>query len=139
MKIIAIQIEGLRMNLAVFEKNESDVIDTTGKVKYLELDENHDSITTKIFMNVIHRHFDSIDATKIAIIKRNANAKGIHKPSPVSFKVEALIQLYEKQNVELISPLTIKAFFKKNTQPILNSNLKYQKDVFELANYLIHN
>jgi hypothetical protein len=139
MKVIAMQIEGLRMNIVVFEKKANGVTELTGKVKFLELNENHDSATTKSFMNVIHRHFDSISADKIAIVKRNANGKGMHKPSPISFKVEALIQLYEKQNVELISPLTIKAFLKKCQEPLVTSKLKYQKDIFELANYLMYN
>lgn len=139
MKVIAIQIEGSRMNIVILEKSGENIIDKTGTIKYFELAEDHESSNTKKFMNVIHRHFDSIDATKIGIIKRNANAKGVHKPSPISFKIEALIQLYDKQNVLIVPPQSISAYQKRNSSIIIKAPYKYQQEAYQLGYYLIYN
>jgi hypothetical protein len=58
-------------------------------------------------------------------------------PSPVSFKLEGIIQLYEKVEVEFVAPQTTKAFLKKNACPVLPFKKK-QQDAFDVAYYLLN-
>ena len=87
------------------------------------------------FQSTIHAFFNNINPQSIAIITRQT--KGRFASSPVSFKLEGLIQCYEKVNVEFISPKTLNAFYKKNSFSIPYDN-NYQENAARLANYLLN-
>lgn len=146
MKVIGIEIKGTRLNVVVLERQADGThLDITGKAKSFELENEHDAQSVRDFMNVLHRHFDSINPSTIGIIKRNANAveRTVGKvkfrpPSPISFKLEALIQLYPKKDVVLIASQTIKAYLKKNKELSVTPSFDYQERAFELSLYLLN-
>ncbi|OFY89249.1 MAG: hypothetical protein A2266_06510 [Bacteroidetes bacterium RIFOXYA12_FULL_40_10] len=47
------------------------------------------------------------------------------------------LRLYDKVNIEFISPQTLTAYYKKNTFPIAVQH-SYQESAAKLANYLIN-
>jgi hypothetical protein len=64
--------------------------------------------------------------------------KGRFKSAPLSFKIEGLIQCYEKLEIEFLPLITISTYFKKN-----NFNLQlehnYQEPAAKLAYFLFSN
>ena len=81
--------------------------------------------------------FDSIKADKIGVLARNAKAKGKMMPSPISFKLEGILQLYEKQDIEFVWPQSLSAYFKKHEMEG-EFEKKYQGDGFRVAYYLLN-
>jgi len=85
--------------------------------------------------DTIQNYFDSVKPEAIAIQTRQT--KGRFSAAPSSFKLEGLIQLYDKVDISFISPQTIAAFYKKNDLKIQCDN-KYQENALKLANYLLN-
>ena len=145
MKVIGIEIKGTRLNVVVLERQvDGSNVDITGKAKCFELENEHEPTSVRGFMNVLHRHFDSINPVTIGILKRNANAvernvngTKFRPPSPLSFKLEGLIQLYPKIDPVLVAPQTISAYLKKNTGLIIQPQYNYQQKPYELCLYLL--
>ncbi len=136
MKTIGIQIKSTSAILVVLEKNYNGIISQTSESAKFDIQDPNNSDQIKQFRDQINAAFDSIKPTKIGIMARNANAKGDRSPSPVSFKLEGIIQLYDKVNVEFVWPQTLAANFKKKPK-ISSAKLKYQEDAFDVAYYLI--
>jgi hypothetical protein len=91
------------------------------------------------FRDQVNSTFDLIAPTVIGIKMRNAKAKErgkVRPPSPISFKLEGIIQLYSKCNIDFVWPQTITAFKKKNGSFLASKN-KYQQDAFDIAYYLL--
>lgn len=137
MKAIGIQIKSSEAILVVLEKDEKgNIFQTTESSKYGISDPSKPN-QIKQFRDQINSAFDSIYPSRIGIVSRNANGKGQRAPSPISFKLEGIIQLYEKLEIEIIWPQTTIAYFKTNPK-VLKANNKYQEDAFDLAYYLIN-
>ena len=115
--------------------NQGAYINLTGKFKYLGIQEDQDNDEIRDFQSTIHTFFNNINPDAIAIIVRQT--KGRFASSPFSFKLEGLIQCYDKVNIEFVSPKTITAFYKKNPFTVLFDN-NYQEDAARLANYLLN-
>jgi hypothetical protein len=137
MKSIGIQIKTNEVILVVLKQNADGTLTQTDESTKFCLHNPDDAIQVKRFRDQINSAFDSIAADVIAIMSRNAKAKGKMAPSPTSFKLEGIIQLFEGQAVQLISPLTTNAYFKKNQQSIAPKN-KYQQDAFDIAYYIMY-
>jgi len=137
MKAIGIQIKSTEAILVVLEKDASGNISQTNESAKFGIDDATNPIQVKQFRDQINAAFDSIGASRIGIVARNANGKGDRAPSPVSFKLEGIIQLYDNIEVELIWKQTTIAYFKKNTKTMIPKN-KYQEDAFDVAFYLIN-
>lgn len=136
MKTIGIQIKSTEAILVVLEKDtQGNIIQTNESAKYTIADPSK-PYQVRQFRDQINSAFDSIGATRIGIVARNANGKGDWTPSPISFKLEGIIQLYEKIDIELVWKQTTIEYFKKNDK-IGRSKHKYQEDAFDLAYYLI--
>ena len=135
MKTLGIEIKG---NCAIFcaIEVENGIQDLTGKMKKLELTNDEDSQEIKEFIDVVHAYFDKMQFDRIGIIKRSKSLKAKFPPSPISFKVEGLIQTYEGLQMEFIAPQTLRAFYKKNDLTFSPKHV-YQKSATELAYYLI--
>ncbi|MBA3647460.1 MAG: DUF3010 family protein [Chitinophagales bacterium] len=58
------------------------------------------------------------------------------KPSPISFKLEGVFQLYDDIEIGFIAPQTVTAYLKKH-QPPIQPKYSYQQHAFNLAFYLI--
>ncbi|MDA3885237.1 MAG: DUF3010 family protein [Candidatus Delongbacteria bacterium] len=136
MKTLGIEIKG---NVAVFcaiEEVDGVITDITGDMKKLELTDDESSIEVNEFMNIVHSYFKDMQFDKIGIIKRNKSVKAKFRVSPISFKLEGFIQIYPDQEIEFVSPQSLRAFTKKNPLPF-NPKFSYQMSSAELAFYLL--
>jgi len=135
MKTLGIDING---NTAVFcsvEENDG-IVDITGKMTKLELKDDESSQEVHEFVDVIHSHFNEMQFDKIAILKRAKSLKAKFPVSPISFKLEGLIQTYKESEIIFIAPQTISAYFKKN-QKVFKPKYAYQNSAADLAYYLL--
>ncbi len=136
MKAIGIDIDKKRAICYALEKDKQDnVINITGKQKFIEVKDDIDNAQIRNFAQVIHAYFDEISPATIAILTRQT--KGRFSASPYSFKLEGLIQCYDKINIEFITPQALNAFYKKNELKLTCEN-KYQENAMKLANYLLY-
>lgn len=136
MKVIGIEIEKKRAICFALElDSQGTYVNLTGKFKYLEIKDDQNNQEVKDFQSTIHSFFNSINADKIAIITRQT--KGRFSSSTLSFKMEGLIQCYDKIEIEFVSPRTLSAYYKKNPLIIPFENT-YQENALKLANYLLN-
>ena len=136
MKTIGIQIKSTEAILVVLEKDEEGNITQTNESAKFGIDDPTKPYQVRQFRDQINTAFDSIGATRIGVVARNANGKGDRAPSPISFKLECIIQLYDKVDIEQVWKQTTNSFFKKNAKMGSPKN-KYQDDAYEVAYYLI--
>lgn len=135
MKVIGIEIDKSRVVLYALELDDDDnLINLTGDFKTLTLKNDADNSQVSAFKETIHSFFDDINPDSIAILTRQT--KGRFKAAPISFKLEGLLQIYEKADIEFVSPLTLTAYYKKNSFDI-DVQHNYQENAAKLANYLI--
>jgi hypothetical protein len=136
MKIIGIQLKSTEAIIVVLNKDETGLVTQTNESAKFGIDDPTKPNQVRQFRDQMNTAFDSICANRIGIVARNANGKGDRAPSPVSFKLEGIIQLYNKIDVELVWKQTTQAYFKKNSRNGSPKH-KYQEDAYELADYLI--
>jgi hypothetical protein len=137
MKAVGIEIKSSEAILVVLEKQSDGKIVQTNECIKFGIDDSESNSQVRQFFQQVNASLDNIKPTFIAIVARNGNAKGILKPSPFSFKLEGLFQLYDKKEVEFVWPQTISSYLKKNTRTISPSK-KYQEDAFNLAYYMLN-
>lgn len=136
MKVIGIEIEKKRAVCIALEKDtQGTYINLTGKFRYLEIKEDQDNREIKNFQSTIYTFFNSINPDAIAIITRQP--KGRFSSSTFSFKLEGLIQCYDRLDIEFVSPRTLTAYYKKNPLSVPFDN-NYQENAVKLANYLLN-
>jgi hypothetical protein len=135
MKVLGIEIKGNTAIFCALENNE-EINDLTGKMTKLELKDDENSEEVHEFVDVLHSHFDNMQFDKIAVLKRSKSLKAKFPPSPISFKLEGLIQTYKESKITFIAPQTIRAFFKKNSNDF-KPKYAYQSACSELAIYLL--
>ena len=135
MKTLGIEING---NCAIFcaIEESNNISEITGKMTKLELKDDESSDEVHQFVDVICSYFDDAKFDRIGIIKRMKSLKAKFPVSPISFKLEGLIQTYKLKDIEFISPQTIRAYFKKNTIGF-KPKYAYQNSAAELAFYLL--
>lgn len=135
MRTLGIEIDN---NKAIFYALEKDVKgnlnNLIGSFKYLLLEKDNESDRVKDFQLTVFSFLKSLNPDKIAILTRQSSGK--FQSSPISFKIEGLIQCYNPLKVELVSPRTLIAYYKTNPI-ILNTDFKYQNSAFKLANFLL--
>lgn len=136
MKVLGIELSAQEVIVAAMQHNGGVFTDLTGKVKPFQFENGEDGENVRMFKNTLHALFDNISPDFIVVNWRNANASGKYAPSPISFKIEGLIQLYEKCPVILLNPATLRAYIKKNKLPIAPRN-KHQTNAMEMAFYQI--
>lgn len=135
MKVCAVEIDSNRLNFCVLEKKDNEIIESTGKVKFITLDEDHNHSQVLDFIDTVHSHFNSSGVDKIVIISRITS--GRFSSSGISFKLEGLIQAYKNKPVEFVSPKTLSAYYRKHPNTIA-PKYKYQKACYELAFYILN-
>ncbi len=135
MKVLGIEIKGNSAIFCALEKNGA-INDLTGKMTKLELKDDENSEEVHEFIDIIHSHFDNMQFDKIAILKRPKSLKAKFPPSPISFKLEGLIQTYKAAEINFIAPQTIRAYFKKHKNSF-KPKYGYQSASSELAIYLL--
>ena len=137
MKTIGIQIKSTEAIMVVLEKDEFGNTTQTNESAKFGINDPTKPNQVRQFRDQINTAFDLIGATRIGIVARNAKGKGDRAPSPVSFKLEGIIQLYDKIEIILVWKQTTNAYFKKNAKTVSPKN-KYQEDAFDVAYYLIN-
>jgi hypothetical protein len=135
MKVVGIQIKSSEAILVVLDKNEKGVITQQKQSTKFGIKDPTDSVQVRQFRDQINATLDSIKPDKIGILTRQHRGK--MASSPISFKLEGIIQLYEKAPLEFISPQTTSAYFKKSEATTTASQVQ-QKDAFEVAYLLIN-
>jgi hypothetical protein len=133
MKVIGIDIDKSKAIFYVLEKKKDGEIVQIEGLKSLTLANDTDNSQVRAFKTGIQEFFDEIKPQGISLLSRQT--KGRFKAASVSFKIEGLIQCYEKVEVNFVSPQTVKAFIKKNPLTI-NLDFNYQEGAAELAYYM---
>lgn len=136
MKTLGIQIKSTEAILVVLKQDAAGTIVQTDECTKFKIEDMYDSDQVRRFRDQVNVALNIIKPDKIGICKRNANGKGKMAPSPSSFKLEGIIQLYDKVPIVFVAPQTIQAFLKKRTRTI-NPENKYQQDAFDLAYLLL--
>ena len=136
MKVIAIDIDSSKVILFAIERlDDGSFSNITGDFKSITVKDDYNNEEIREFQSTIHSFFNNLNPDKIGIIKRMT--KGKFAASPVSFKLEGLMQCYKNCDVEFISPITLTAHFKKNTFT-LTTQFNYQINAAKLAQYLFN-
>jgi hypothetical protein len=136
--VIGIEIKGREIRLVALNYDSGDVKDVTGTYKRLILEDDEIAENVILFKNSLFAVFDSFNPSDIVLKWRNPKpAKGFQKDnnfssSPISFKIEGLIQLYDKASITLIKPQTITAYFRKYELPF-EPKYTYQSDALKIA------
>lgn len=133
MKTCGVEIDNksvIIVGLEMFDDGTFEICKHSTKVS---LTEHESSISVKEFLAEVSSKLDAIGADSISILKRQM--KGQFAAGGLSFKIEGLIQCYKPLEVNLISPLTVKAYLKKSPNPI-TAKYKYQQSALNVAFYL---
>ena len=131
MIICGIELSGSEARLALIKGTKSDFAYVEVEPRKLVLTNDEDPIEVKAFCGSLFAFFRENDVTLVAIKKRGK--KGDYAGGPVSFKLEALAQLYDNCPVKLIAPQTISAAQKRHSLFIPESLRKYQHTAFQTA------
>ena len=135
MKTIGIQIDKSKAIFVVLEKDGyGNVRNVKHDFTYYVLDDDTDNESVRHFQSTVHDFFDDVQPERIVILARQA--KGRFRASPVSFKIEGLMQCYEEIEIEFVSGHTLTAFYKKNEFNI-PLEYQYQEMAAKVANYII--
>ncbi|PWH85400.1 DUF3010 family protein [Brumimicrobium oceani] len=134
MKALGISIEGSTAIFSGLEKTESGIFEISDKLKKVQLKDHLDSKEVQNVFETIHAFLERNSFDEIGIIKRGT--KGNFAASPISFKIEGLIQMYTKVDIQFVAPPTLRAFYKKNENSF-SPKYAYQKASNDLAFYLL--
>lgn len=137
MKVLGIHIKSNEAILVVLMKDDQGVITQLPESTKFKIDDPTDNIQVRQFRDQVNTAFDTISPEKIGIMARNYKAKGTRAPSPMSFKLEGIMQLNEKYPISFVWPQSVAAHFKKN-QPTISPSKKLEQDAFNVAYYLIN-
>lgn len=144
MKVLGIEIKGREIRIVALEDNGGVITDVTGNYKPMKLEDDEIAENVNLFKNALHATLSNYHADIIAIRWRNPKpvrsdqAEKNNSPSPISFKIEGLIQIYEGSKVYLVKPQSSTAYVKKNPLP-LNPKFGYQAEALKIAYYQIKN
>jgi hypothetical protein len=134
MKIIAIDIESTKVIPFVIEiLADGSMKEVSTGVKSIGIKDDYNNQELRDFKEEVTTFFDGLGPNKIGIIKRQT--KGKFSASSVSFKLEAIMQCYDKCDVEFVSKVSLNAFYKKNDFQLTVQH-KYQTDAARLTQYL---
>lgn len=129
MRICGIELKSNYTILTLVDYSSDDIVDYIDlKIKKITLedDENKDSVLS--YLKEINSFFDEQEVEKIVIKKRSK--KGAFSGGAVTFKMEALIQLYANVEVILLSSQSISSYEKKNEIVFPSKLKKYQEQSY---------
>ncbi len=128
MTICGIEIKGSE---AIFALAGPDLEHVAVATKKIALDDDDEAANVKAFAAQLAAFVKSNGITRIAIKKRSK--KGEFAGGPTTFEIEGSIQLLDDCQVQLLSPQTINAQFKKHAFDLPASLNKYQHEAFKAA------
>jgi hypothetical protein len=144
MKVLGIEIKGREVRIVALEDINGIITDVTGSYKPIKLEDDEIAQNVILFKNSLYATFESFNSDVIAIRWRNPKpprgeqAENNRAASPISFKIEGIIQSFEGASVIIIKPQTSTAYIKKNPLPF-NATFGYQLDALKIAYYCIKN
>ena len=128
MTICGIEIKGSEAIIAVAAP---DLTHVTMATKKIALEDDDEAANVKAFASQVAAFVRDNGITRIAIKKRSK--KGEFAGGPTTFKIEGIIQLLDDCEVQLLSPQTLNAQFKKHAFELPASLNKYQHDAYKAA------
>ena len=134
MKTCGIEIDNNTAIIIAIEKYDDGTSEICENSTKIILNEHETSLNIKEFADLIYFQLDTIGANSISVIKRQT--KGQFSAGALSFKIESIIQCYKGSDVVLVALPTVKAFLKKNPNP-LKPKYKYQVNALNTAHYLM--
>jgi hypothetical protein len=140
MRVIGIEIFGKEVRYVVLDDTGGQIKDITESYKRPILEDDDDSQAVKMFRNVLFATFDRYQPDRIIFKWRNSRSTKTFQqeddllPSPMSFKIEGLIQTYDSLMVTVVPPQRISAFLKDSPLP-LTPAYEYQTEAMRVAYY----
>ena len=131
MTICGIEIKGSEAIFALATRGAQGLEHVVIATKKIALDDDEDAANVKAFAVQIAAFVKANAITRIAIKKRSK--KGEFAGGPTTFKIEGIIQLLDACEVQLLSPQTLNAQFKKHAFDLPASLNKYQHDAYKAA------
>lgn len=131
MRVCGIDIAGKSANLVVIERAVDGSISIIESARRIVLGDGKDQSSVRQFSEAMYA-FLRLNAVDCVAIKQR-NAKGQFSGGADGFKIEALIQANTTSHVELISPVAIGSFVKKNPEQLPTGIFGYQADAFHAA------
>ena len=128
MTICGIEIKGSEAIFALVTPNLEHVAVATKK---LALDDDEDAASVKAFAAHLAAFVKAQGITRMVIKKRSK--KGEFAGGPTTFKIEGILQLLDDCDVQLLSPQTLNAQFKKHAFELPATLNKYQHEAFKVA------
>lgn len=131
MRVCGIDIAGKSANLVVLERAADGSISVVESVRRIVLGDGKDQASVRQFSEAMYAFLRLNTVDCVAIKQRNA--KGQFSGGADGFKIEALIQANAISHVELVSPVAIGSFVKKNPEDLPKGLFGYQSDAFHAA------
>ncbi|MCH4872597.1 MULTISPECIES: DUF3010 family protein [Pseudomonas] len=128
MTICGIEIKGSEAIFALVTPHLEHVAVATKK---LALDDDEDAASVKAFAANLAAFVKAQGITRMVIKKRSK--KGEFAGGPTTFKIEGILQLLDDCDVQLLSPQTLNAQFKKHAFELPATLNKYQHEAFKVA------
>ena len=130
MTICGIEIKGSEAIFAMATQGANGLEHVASATKKIALDDDQ-AANVKAFAVQIAAFVKANAITRIAIKKRSK--KGEFAGGPTTFKIEGILQLLDDCEVQLLSPQTLNAQFKKHAFDLPASLNKYQHEAFKAA------
>lgn len=128
MTICGIEIKGSEAIFALVTPHLEHVAVATKKIA---LDDDENATSVKAFAAHLVAFVKAQGITRIVIKKRSK--KGEFAGGPTTFKIEGILQLLDDCDVQLLSPQTLNAQFKKHAFELPATLNKYQHEAFKVA------
>ena len=131
MTICGIDIKGSEAIFALATQGASGLEHVALATKKIALEEDDIAANVQAFAAHVAAFVKANGITRIAIKKRSK--KGEFAGGPTTFKIEGIFQLLADCDVQLLSPQTLTAQFKKHAFDLPASLNKYQHDAYKAA------
>jgi Protein of unknown function (DUF3010) len=130
MKVVGIEIDSRKVIVVALERTDDGIVNYTGKYKPIKLEDDDVAENVRLFKNTLFATLDGFSPEVVVFLGRGTS--GMFAASPISFKIEGLLQLYENADVCCTKPQTISAFFKKNELDVV-CEFGYQKNALNVS------
>ena len=134
MRVCGVEIKGNDAVICLLSMKDEVFDIPECRVRKISLDKMAKSKSLKVFQVTFAKLMSDYKIDKVII--RERPTKGKFAGSAIGFKLEAVIQLIDNLEVELITPVAVKEYIKKNPIPVAfaDTGLKsFQENAFATA------
>ena len=131
MRVCGIELSASEAKLVVLDGSGDELVVVPCSTHKIMLQDDEFSKHIRSLYNDFDDLVKNYAIDRIAIKKRRK--KGKFAGGPVSFKIEAIIQLLSNCDVQLVDAATISAFAKKNPLSLPSGLHTYQQIAFDVA------